>query len=121
MKTNSKVTARLRRKQHVRKTVHGTTERPRLSVYRSNKHVYAQVIDDVTGRTLAAASTLCGEIRAEVAGQKPVDAAKRVGALLGQRCKAANVGKVVFDRNGFLYAGRVAAVANGAREAGLDF
>lgn len=118
---NPKEAARVRRKKGIRKQVFGTPERPRLSVYRSNKHIYAQVIDDTTGQTLAAASTQTGELRGSLGDLKKADASKKVGELLAQRCKAKNIEKVVFDRNGFVYTGRVAAVADGAREAGLQF
>ena len=97
----------------------GSTERPRLAVYRSNKHITAQVIDDRAGRTLAAASTTEADLRSSSTGNK--DAAAKVGALIAERAKAAGVTKVVFDRGGFLYHGRVAAVADAAREAGLEF
>lgn len=113
-----KVRMRDRRHARVRKSVTGTAARPRLAVYRSNKHIYAQVIDDVSGRTLAAASTLDAEAPKD--GSKS-DVAKAVGVALGQRAKAAGISKVVFDRGGFQYHGRVRQVAEGAREAGLDF
>ena len=98
----------------------GTAERPRLAVFRSNNHIYAQVIDDVTGRTLAAASTTDATIKG-AGGTGNIDAAKRVGALVAERASSAGVTKVVFDRGGFLYHGRVAALADAAREAGLEF
>ena len=110
---------RIRRHARVRKTVRGTVERPRLAVFRSNKHISAQVIDDRSGRTLAAASTLEGELRSGSTSNK--DAASQVGRLVAERAKAAGVDKVVFDRGGFLYHGRVAAVADAARSAGLEF
>jgi large subunit ribosomal protein L18 len=103
----------------VRKLVIGTAERPRLAVFRSNKHISAQVIDDRSGRTLAAASTVETDLKSGGTGN--IDAAKRVGALVGERAKAAGVETVVFDRGGFLYHGRVAALAEAAREAGLKF
>jgi len=107
---------RQRRHRRVRKKVRGTAERPRLAVFRSNKHIYAQVIDDVSGRTIASAST------AGVDGPTGnIDAAKQVGGQVAERAKAAGVSKVVFDRGGFLYHGRVAALADAAREAGLEF
>ncbi len=112
--------ARLRRHHRVRKQIHGTPERPRLAVFRSNKHLVLQVIDDVNGRTLAAASTVEADVRG-AGGTGNIDAAKRVGALVADRAKAAGVTKVVFDRGGFLYHGRVAAAADAAREAGLEF
>ena len=108
---------RVRRHRRVRKKVLGTAERPRLSVFRSNKHVYAQLIDDVAGRTLASAST--GEKGLSGSGAT-VDAARAVGQRLAERGKAAGVTTVVFDRGGFKYHGRVAAVADGARDAGLE-
>jgi large subunit ribosomal protein L18 len=116
--TKTKHAARIRRHRRVRKTVIGTPERPRLAVFRSNRHISAQVIDDTTGRTLAAASTYEAELR-EGAGS--VVGATAVGRLIGERAKAAGIGKVVFDRGGNLYHGRVAAVAEAAREAGLEF
>ena len=102
----------------MRKRVVGTAERPRLAVFRSNKHIYAQVIDDTTGRTLAAASTAEAALRDGSTGD--VDAAKAVGQLVGERAKAAGITRVVFDRGGFRYHGRVAALCDGARAAGLE-
>ena len=110
--------ARIRRHRRVRKKVRGTAERPRLAVHRSNKHISAQVIDDRSGRTLAAASTTEAALRE---GAATVDTAKAVGQKLAERAKAAGVDKVVFDRGGFIYHGRVAALADGAREGGLEF
>jgi large subunit ribosomal protein L18 len=110
--------ARLRRHRRVRKKVRGTAERPRLAVFRSNKHISAQVIDDTTGRTPAAASTIEPDLRSGATGN--TDAATAVGRLLAERAKAAGVTRVVFDRGGFLYHGRVAAVADAARDAGLE-
>jgi large subunit ribosomal protein L18 len=110
---------RLRRHRRVRKKVRGTAERPRLAVFRSNNHMTAQVIDDVTGKTLAAASTTEADLRAGSTGN--TDAAKKIGGLIADRAKAAGVTKVVFDRGGFKYHGRIAAVADAARENGLDF
>ena len=111
--------ARIRRHRRVRKKVTGTGDRPRLAVFRSNKHITAQVIDDRTGRTLAAASTTEADLRSGATGNK--DAAAKVGQLVGERAKAAGVSKVVFDRGGNLFHGRVAAVAQAARDAGLEF
>ncbi|MER3452297.1 MAG: 50S ribosomal protein L18 [Acidimicrobiia bacterium] len=111
--------ARIHRHNRVRKKVVGTPERPRLAVFRSNKHISAQVIDDTTGRTLAAASTVERELRTGPTGNK--DAAARVGRLVAERAKAKGITRVVFDRGGFLYHGRVAALADAAREAGLEF
>jgi large subunit ribosomal protein L18 len=112
--------ARVRRQRRARKKISGTTERPRLAVFRSNRHISCQVIDDSKGHTLAAASSYEAEIR----GSGPtgtVDAATAVGRLIGDRAKAAGVGAVVFDRGGNLYHGRVAALADAARSAGLEF
>jgi len=105
----------------VRKKVFGTPERPRLSVYRSLKHMYAQIIDDTRGHTLVSASTLDPELRGKLAQTGNVEAAREVGRVLAQRAKSAGIEKVVFDRGGNLYHGRVAALAEGAREGGLDF
>ncbi len=115
----TKPAARQRRHLRVRKKVRGDAARPRLAVFRSNKHIYAQVIDDVAGRTLASASTMEAERGSGSTGS--VAAAKAVGERLGQRAKAAGVATVVFDRGGFKYHGRVAAVADGARSAGIEF
>jgi large subunit ribosomal protein L18 len=108
-----------RRHRRVRKKIMGTAQRPRLAVFRSNKHVYAQAIDDMAGRTLASASTVEADQRAGATAT--VDAAKQVGLLVAQRAKEAGISTVVFDRGGFNYHGRVAAVADGAREGGLVF
>lgn len=118
---NKKVAKRLRRKRSIRKRVYGTAERPRLSVFRSCMHMYAQVIDDDSGVTLAAASTLSPEVRGSRDGKKKSELATLVGQLVAQKCKASNITRVVFDRNGFIYHGRVKAVAEGAREGGLEF
>ncbi len=120
-----KVERRLRRKKRVRKKVFGTPERPRLSVYRSLKHIYAQIIDDTRGHTLVAASSLSPEIRErweelkKEGGKTAV--ARAVGELLGKKAVEAGIKKVVFDRGGFKYHGRVKALAEGARSAGLEF
>jgi large subunit ribosomal protein L18 len=116
----NKMEHRIRRHRRVRKKVRGTEERPRLAVFRSNKHIAAQVIDDRSGRTLAAASTIESDIKGGGStGNK--DAAASVGKLVAERAKAAGVSKVVFDRGGNIYHGRVAALADAAREAGLEF
>ena len=104
-----------------RKYIKGTAERPRLNVYRSLNHIYAQVIDDTAGNTLVAASTLDADIKGKLTGKSKVEQAALVGELVGARAKAKGVSKVVFDRGGYLYTGRVAALADGARKAGLDF
>lgn len=108
---------RERRRKRIRGKVHGTAERPRLSVFRSNARIYAQVIDDVDGRTLAAA----GSVEAGVGDGTKTEEATQVGRLVAERAKAAGIEKVVFDRGGYLYHGRVKALADGAREGGLDF
>ncbi|HEX6208223.1 MAG TPA: 50S ribosomal protein L18 [Actinomycetota bacterium] len=110
--------ARMRRHRRVRKRITGTAERPRLAVYRSNRHVYAQLVDDVSGRTLASASSLEPEVREGGTGKTEV--AKVVGGLIAGRAKEAGIERAVFDRGGFLFHGRVAAVAEGAREGGLQ-
>ena len=111
---------RIRRHRRVRKKVHGTATRPRLAIYSSNKHLTAQVIDDDAGRTLASASTLEADFRKQQSGGN-VAAATAVGALVAERAKQAGISAVVFDRGGFLYHGRVAAIAEAARAAGLEF
>jgi large subunit ribosomal protein L18 len=116
----SSIDPRLKRKNRIRRKLSGTSERPRLTVYRSLKHIYAQVVDDSTGRTLAFASSLSKEFKGQEAGNKKDDA-KRVGKLVAEKAKAAQVTQVVFDRNGFPFHGRIAAVAEAAREAGLEF
>jgi large subunit ribosomal protein L18 len=111
---------RLRRHRRVRKKIHGTAARPRLAVHRSNKHLTLQIIDDDLGRTLVSASTTEADQRAAGPGGN-IDSATRLGALVAERAKAAGIDKVVFDRGGFLYHGRIAAVAAAARDAGLEF
>ena len=118
--TNPKHKARLRRKKHIRKVVRGTPERPRLTVYRSAKHIYAQVIDDLAGETLAFATSLKCEMGDGGNGGNRIGAAA-VGKLVAEAAVAKNITQVVFDRNGYLYHGRVAALADAAREAGLQF
>ena len=122
MKTASsqRHSGRLRRHRRVRKKITGTADRPRMAVFRSNKHISIQVIDDLVGRTIASASTVEPDQRKEGTGAT-VDAAKRIGALVAERAIAAGVKEVVYDRGGFLYHGRVAAAAQAAREAGLEF
>jgi large subunit ribosomal protein L18 len=118
-RTDHKVELRHRRHARVRRRVRGTAERPRLAVFRSNKHIAAQVIDDDAGTTLASASTVEGELRPRSGGN--VDAATAVGQLVAQRARAAGITTVVFDRGGFAYHGRVAALADAARTEGLEF
>lgn len=113
--------ARQVRQRRVRKTVVGTSERPRLNVFRSAQHIYAQIINDETGRTVVAASTLDPEAKGQFNNGGNIDAAKVVGALVAKRAKDAGITQVVFDRAGYLYHGRVAALAEAAREAGLEF
>ena len=117
--TTVRTSLRARRHLRVRKKVSGTAERPRLAVKRSARHIFAQLVDDGTGRTLASASTLDSGIR-DAGGDKTARA-RQVGELLAARAKAAGIGKVVFDRAGYRYHGRVKAVADGAREGGLEF
>ena len=121
MRTNLKAVARGRRRARVRARVRGTAERPRLSVFRSGKHIYVQVIADTPGTTLLAVSTLSPELRPELKKTSDVSAAKQVGLLAARRCLEKGIKGIVFDRNGFLYHGRVRAVAEGAREGGLQF
>ena len=119
MNVNKLTDSRKRRHLRVRKKVRGTAQRPRLAVFRSSKHVYAQVIDDVAGRTIASASTM--EISARTGATGTVAAATSVGERIAERAKEAGIATVVFDRGGFKYHGRVAAVADGARSGGLEF
>ena len=122
MKTPKKIISRLRRKRSIRKKVCGAVARPRLCVFRSAKHIYSQIINDETGQTLVSASTLTAELGADLKeGTGNMKASKKVGALLAQRAIAKGVKQVVFDRNGFLYHGRIKALAEAAREGGLEF
>jgi large subunit ribosomal protein L18 len=111
---------RITRHQRIRRRLTGTPERPRLCVYRSNKHIYAQIIDDTNANTLVMASTLDAELK-DLEKTWDVESAKKIGALVATRAKAKGIGAVVFDRGGYIYHGRVAAVAEAAREAGLEF
>ncbi len=113
-----KLQGRKRRKVRVRKKIFGTAERPRISVYRSARHIYAQVIDDVSGTTLASASTVAKDLRGEVSGKKS-ERAKSIGSALAKVCQDKGVNSVIFDRNGYRYHGRVKAIAEGARAGGL--
>lgn len=117
----AKLTSRERRKLRIRNKIFGTAERPRLSVFRSARHIYAQVIDDEQGATIAAACTLSADLRQSIGDDKKLDAAKKVGALIAKICLARKVDKIVFDRNGYLYHGRIKALADAARAAGLKF
>lgn len=116
-----KLTGRQRRKFRIRNKISGTGERPRLTVFRSARHIYVQVVDDVQGTTLAAASTLSRDLKGTLGEDDKTAAAKKVGALIAKICIAKKIEKVVFDRNGYLYHGRVKALADAAREAGLSF
>jgi large subunit ribosomal protein L18 len=118
---NPKERGRLRRKAHIRMRVAGTAERPRLSVFRSTKHIYAQAIDDTTGKVLATASDADKAVKPSTDGKQKKSKAREVGKAIGAKLLALKVDKVVFDRNGFIYHGRVKEVADGAREAGLQF
>ena len=120
-KTSSKMQARLRRHERVRARVSGTSNRPRLNVYRSLNHIYAQLIDDSVGHTLVAASTMDLAIREQSEGLDKTAQARLVGKMVGERALNSGIEHVVFDRGGYLYHGRVKALAEGAREAGLDF
>lgn len=116
-----RIIGRERRKLRIRKKIGGTSERPRLSVFRSAKHIYAQVVDDVAGKTLAHASTLSRDVRGPAAEATKLDAAKKVGLAIATRLLAKGIDKVVFDRSGYLYHGRIRALADAARAAGLKF
>ena len=118
---NKKKLARLKRKTRVRGRVQGTVERPRLNVFRSPKHIYVQAIVDTTGKTLVSASTLSPELRGTLRYPGNVDAAKKVGELIAKKCLEKGIQKVVFDRNGYLYHGRIKALAEAARTSGLTF
>lgn len=118
---NLKRKARLKRKKRIRKKISGSKEQPRLNVFRSSKHIYAQIIDDTEGHTLVAASSVENLVKEQPKFDNKVVVANFVGKLLGERATDKGIKKVVFDRNGFLYHGRVKAVSDGAREAGLEF
>ena len=119
--TNPSKVSRLKRKKRIRKQLSGTDQMPRMSVFRSSKHIYAQLIDDVSGRTLAAASSMEKVVRDQPKFESKVAAAEHIGKILGERAIEKGVKTVVFDRNGFQYHGRVKAVSKGARDAGLVF
>lgn len=121
MSAKLKAKRRVRRKRHIRRKVSGTQGRPRMSVYRSVAHIYVQLIDDEAGRTLCAASTVDKELKGSVSGTGNCDAAKAVGQKIAERAQAAGFKQVVFDRNGFKYHGRVKALAEAAREGGMEF
>ncbi|HLK36791.1 MAG TPA: 50S ribosomal protein L18 [Polyangiaceae bacterium] len=115
------IVGRERRRLRIRRKISGTPDRPRLAVFRSAKHIYAQVVDDVAGKTVAHASTLSRDVRAEVEEANKLDAAKRVGHAIAKALLAKGIDKVVFDRSGYLFHGRVRALADAARAAGLKF
>lgn len=117
--TSQKQVVRFKRKRRIRARVEGTMERPRLSVFRSNQHLYVQLIDDVKGQTLVAASTLEEELRGKVGGT--IEGAKTLGGMVAKRALSKNISKIVFDRSGYLYHGRIKALADSARENGLKF
>ena len=119
--TNPRTIARIKRKARIRKTVFGTPDRPRLSVFRSAKHIYAQIINDTSGNTVAAASTVEQAFKEQSKFESKVAAANYVGKLIAQRALEKGINQVVFDRNGYLYHGRVKAISDGAREEGLNF
>ena len=120
-RTNPRQQARLKRKKRIRKKISGNPERPRLSVFRSSKHIYAQLIDDDNAVTLVAVSTLHPDVRQQEKVKGKIEDAKRVGKMIADQAKAKGITEVIFDRNGFLYHGRVQALASAAREAGLKF
>jgi len=120
-KINPRILARERRQKRVRKKIKGSPQRPRLCVFRSARHIYAQVIDDVSGRTLVSASTISPDLRDQVKGLKKTEAAKLIGRSIAKKAREKGIAKVVFDRNGFLYHGRVQALSSSAREEGLKF
>jgi large subunit ribosomal protein L18 len=120
-KMNPRMSMRLKRKSRIRKNLSGTSDRPRLSVFRSARHIYAQIIDDLQGVTLVAAGSLSPEIRDKLGGLKKKDAAREVGKLLADKAKSKGIEQVVFDRNGFLYHGRIKSLADSCREHGLVF
>ncbi len=117
----SKKAIREKRHYRLRANINGTASKPRLSVYRSNMHIYAQIIDDTVGTTLVSASTLDKELKGAFAHTNTVEAAEKVGALVAKRAKAQGIETVVFDRGGYIYHGKIAALADAAREAGLQF
>lgn len=121
MSKQSRAEQRERRHRRVRATVTGTAARPRLNVFRSLLHIYAQVIDDDSGQTLAQASTVDGELKQDMAGKKGSEQARLIGQAVAERAKAKGIKQVVFDRGGYRYHGRVKALADGAREGGLEF
>lgn len=118
---NPKLNKRIKRKKSIRKIISGTSERPRLSVFRSSRHLYAQIIDDTTGSTILSASTNSKELKGTLKNTGNIEAAQKVGELISKTAKKKKIVSVTFDRNGFLYHGRVKALADAARAGGLDF
>lgn len=121
IRKESRTEVRVKKHKRIRNKFNGTAERPRLAVFRSEQHIYAQIIDDTKGITLAAASTVEKDIKAQINAGSNVEAAKVVGEAIAKKALAKGIDKVVFDRGGFLYHGRIAALADAAREAGLQF
>jgi large subunit ribosomal protein L18 len=121
MRTSKRAAARDLRRERIRRHLKGTAERPRLSVFRSGKHTYAQVVSDTSGQTLLSVSTLSADLREKLPKTANVNAAKEVGLAAARKCLEKGIKRVIFDRNGFLYHGRIRAVAEGAREGGLEF
>ncbi len=121
IKKQSRVEVRVKKHMKVRNRLSGTTERPRLAVFRSNNHMYAQIIDDTVGNTLVSASTLQKDVNADLAKTNNVEAASKVGEVIAKRALDKGIKSVVFDRGGFIYQGKVKALAEAAREAGLEF
>lgn len=118
-RTNSKQVVRFKRKRRIRARIEGTSERPRLAVFRSNQHLYVQLVDDLKGHTLVSASTLESDLKDKLSGN--VEGAKTIGNLIAKRALAKNIAEVVFDRSGYIYHGKLKAVADAAREGGLKF
>ncbi|NLL70025.1 MAG: 50S ribosomal protein L18 [Epulopiscium sp.] len=121
IKKQSRNSVRVKKHQRMRHYITGTSEKPRLCVFKSGKHIYAQVIDDTKGHTLVAASTVEADIKSRVSNTSNVEAATVVGEVIGQRAKEKGIEQVIFDRGGFIYHGKIKALADAAREAGLDF
>jgi len=121
MRTSKRAAARDLRRERIRRHLKGTTERPRLSVFRSGKHIYAQVVSDTSGQTLLSVAAVSADLREKLPKTANVNAAKEVGLAAARKCLEKGIKRVIFDRNGFLYHGRIRAVAEGAREGGLEF
>ncbi len=121
MDIEKKKESHLKRKRRVRRKISGSPSRPRLNVYRSNKHIYAQIIEDTTGKIVVVASTISKELKNKFKNLKKTEAAKKIGEFVAKKAIAKGIDRIIFDRGGFLYHGRIKAVAEGAREAGLKF